>query len=402
MTTVWLKVRVTGPLAPYGGRFAEWLLNQGYTDLSTAEQLRLMGHLSRWMVGEALGVASLGPEAVEAYCRARRAQRYTARLVPTSLGKLVEFLGREGVTPARSSAEVADADQLLLCRYRQFLVEQQGLVEGVVSAYLRSASLFLAAYPGLATGASAVGTAEVSTFCVRELPKRGPGAAANLAAGLRSFLRFLHLKGLARSPLSQAVPPVATRTGTGLPRGLAPRAVASLLGSCDRRTGIGRRDFAILLLLARLGLRAGEVAGLVLDDFDWHAGEVVIHGKGGRDDRLPLPDDVGTAIVGYLQRGRPKTPGRAVFIRAIAPTVALSPPGITWVVYSACDRAGVPKVGAHRLRHTLACDVLRSGGSLAEVGELLRHDLVGTTAIYAKVDFGALAPLAQPWPGGAA
>jgi integrase/recombinase XerD len=157
-----------------------------------------------------------------------------------------------------------------------------------------------------------------------------------------------------------------------------------------------------LLLLARLGLRAGEVAGLSLDDIDWRAGEVVVHGKAGRDDRLPLPDDVGAAIVGYLQRGRPKTAVRAVFVRAIAPIVALSPPGITWVVYSACERAGLPKVGAHRLRHTLACDVLRSGGSLVEAGEVLRHDLVGTTAIYAKVDFTALAPLALPWPAGAA
>jgi integrase/recombinase XerD len=239
-------------------------------------------------------------------------------------------------------------------------------------------------------------------FCTRELPGRSPSVAANLAAGLRSFLRFLHVEGVVGAPLGQAVPPVAHRKGTGLPRGLPRGAVARLLASCDRRTRLGRRDFAILLLLARLGLRAGEIAGLSLDDIDWRAGEIVVHGKGARDDRLPLPDDVGTAIVGYLKRGRPKTDSRTVFLRAIAPTVALTPQGITWVVYSACDRAGLAKMGAHRLRHTLASDLLRSGGTLVEVGQILRHARVGTTAIYAKVDFAALAPLAQPWPGGAA
>ena len=226
-----------------------------------------------------------------------------------------------------------------MARYEHYLLDQRGLVDRVVAMYLRSARLFLADCPGLAAGGAVIGTAEVSMFCVRELPKRSPSAAANLAAGLRSFLRFLHIEGVVGAPLAQAVPPVANRKGTGLPRGLGPGAMASLLASCDRRTRLGRRDFAILLLLGRLGLRAGEVAGLSLDDIDWRAGEIMVHGKAGRDDRLPLPDDVGTAIVGYLQRGRPKSEGRAVFVRAIAPIVALTPPGITWVVYSACDRA---------------------------------------------------------------
>jgi len=275
------------------------------------------------------------------------------------------------------------------------------LADRVVSMYLKTAALFVADYPELAAGPAVIGAGEVNMFCVRELPARTPSAAANLAAGLRSFLRFLHVEGVVGAPLGQAVPPVANRKGTGLPRGLDSGAVARLLASCDRRTRLGRRDFAILLVLARLGLRAGEIAGLSLDDIDWRAGEIVVHGKGGRDDRLPLPDDVGAAIVGYLRRGRPKTDSRTVFVRAIAPIVALTPPGVTWVVYSACERAGVAKVGAHRLRHTLACGVLRTGGSLVEAGQILRHAAVGTTAIYAKVDFAALAPLAQPWPGDA-
>lgn len=403
MATAWTRVKVVGPLAPHVGRFAEGLVYLGYTDLSAAEQVRLMGHVSRWMLGEGLEAGALDDGAVEAYCRARRAEGYTARLKPSSLGRVLGFLRSEGVLVPESPAALAvGADERLLAAYESYLVGERGLVELVVVMFLKTAALFLADCPGLADGTRVIGAASVSAFCVRELPGRSPSVAANRAAGLRSFLRFLHVEGVVGAPLAQAVPPVANRKGAGLPRGLAPSVIAGLLASCDQRTRRGRRDYAILLLLARLGLRAGEIARLSLEDMDWRAGEIVVHGKGGRCDRLPLPDDVGAAIAGYLQRGRPRTDSRTVFLRAIAPIAALTPPGITWVVYSACDRAGVAKVGAHRLRHTLACSLLRSGGSLVEVGQVLRHATVGTTAIYAKVDFAALAPLAQPWPGGAA
>lgn len=320
MTTVWSRVRVVGPLAPHAQRFADWLLDRGFTELSVAEQVRLLGHLSRWMIDEQLDAVSLGTEKVDAYCRARRAEGYTARLAPSSLGRVLEFLRDEGVLPvAPTPRPPAGADQLLLDRYEDYLVSERGLAIRVVSMYLKTAALFVADYPGLTAGASVIGAREVTMFCARELPTRGASVAANLAAGLRSFLRFLHVEGVVGAPLGQAVPPVANRKGAGLPRGLAAGTVARMLASCDRRSGLGRRDFAILLLLARLGLRAGEVAGLSLDDFDWRAGELEVRGKGGRHDRLPLPDDVGTAIVAYLQQGRPKTGSRTVFLRAIGP-----------------------------------------------------------------------------------
>jgi integrase len=178
---------------------------------------------------------------------------------------------------------------------------------------------------------------------------------------------------------------------------LEPAAVTRLLASCDRRSLVGRRDFAILLLLSRLGLRAGEVAGLQLDDVDWRRGLLLIRGKGGRYDELPLPDDVGRAVVSYLRR-RPCCPSRAVFVRVTAPRRELNRSTIGWVVRAACDRAGLPRVGAHRLRHTAATEMLRRGASLAEIGEVLRHREQKTTAIYAKVDRTALRPLARPWP----
>jgi integrase/recombinase XerD len=305
----------------------------------------------------------------------------------------------EGVYTPPPARGPMDGQGRLLERYRGYLLDERGLVEKVVVRYLQVASLFVAEYPGPSGAGPAVGAAEVAAFCAHELPRRGRSSAMNFASALRSFLRFLHVRGLVAAPLAQAVPRVTDRKSAGLPRAVPPATLARLLAGCDRRCRVGRRDYAILLLLARLGLRAGEVARLCLDDIDWRAGDLVVHGKGGRDERLPLPCDVGAAVAGYLRRGRPRADSRVVFLRAIAPNVGLAPNGVTWVVYAACDRAAVPRVGAHRLRHTAATQMLRAGGSLTEVGQVLRHAVVGTTAIYAKVDLAALRPLAPSWPG---
>jgi integrase len=359
-------------------------MKRGYTELSAAEQLRLMGHLSRWMAEQGLVAVLLSPEQMAAYCRDRRAQGYTARLGPGGLRVVLEFLQSRGVEAPPSVGLPASAEQRLLDHYENYLEVERGLVTAVVVMFVKAAAVFLAAHPGLAEGVTVIATAEVTAFCSRELPGRSVSVAQNLAAALRSFLRFLHLEGVVAAPLAQAVPPVANRGSKRLPRPVTPATVARLLASCDRRTRRGRRDYAILLVLARLGLRAGEVAGLLLDNVDWRAGEIVVRGKGGRVDRLPLPDDVGAAIVAYLRRGRPRSDSRAVFLRAIAPAVGLNPTAITWVVTSACDRAGMAHVSAHRFRHGLACEMLRGGASLTEIGQVLRHGAVGTSAIYAN------------------
>lgn len=189
----------------------------------------------------------------------------------------------------------------------------------------------------------------------------------------------------------------------GLPKGVEPAHVRILPASCDCRTTAGCRDFAILTMLARLGLRAAEVAALRLNDIDWRVGEIVVHGKGSRAERLPLPADVGTAIAAYLRDSRPATAqGRTVFVRLMAPHGALSPTGVTHVVAAAAHLAGLEPIHAHRLRHFVATQTLRAGGSLSEIKQLLRHTLAQTTAIYAKVDREALRTIARPWPGGAA
>ena len=217
---------------------------------------------------------------------------------------------------------------------------------------------------------------------------------------LRSLLGFLYLEGMIDRPLAGAVPSVASWRLSGLPKGLSPAEVAGLLESCDRASVVGRRDLAMLMLLARLGLRAGEVARLELDDIDWRAGEIVVRGKGDRCERLPLPADVGGTITAYLRDGRPKTAqGRAVFVRVRGPQRALTGDGVSAVVAAGARRLGV--IYAHRLRHTVAIDLLRAGSSLVEVGQVLRHRSMLTTAIYAKVDVEALRTIARSWPGGA-
>jgi integrase len=241
----------------------------------------------------------------------------------------------------------------------------------------------------------------VTVFLARECPSRSIPSAQQLVTGLRSLLRYLHVTGEIELPLRWAVPAVADRRGLPLPRGLEPAAVRKLLASCDRRTLVGRRDYAIVLLLARLGVRAGEVAAMQLEDLDWRGGELLVRGKGDRHERLPLPVDVGEALVSYL-RWRPRRECRSVFLCVRAPLGPVSSSVVSQIVRAACSRAGLERVGAHRLRHTAATGMLRAGASLPEIAQVLRHERLETTAQYARVDRRALRELARPWPGSAA
>ena len=309
----------------------------------------------------------------------------------------MDYLRGLGLLSAAEDAEPTAADRLLeqFCRY---LLEERGLTAGSVRLYARTARRFLAERSGpLADDLAGLSGREINGFVLRESRRVRPRTAEMVVCALRALLRFLHLHGFTATPLADAVPSVAHRR-EDLPRGLPAREVRLLLESCDRASTLGRRDFAILILLARLGLRCGEVAALQLDDLNWRAGEIVIHGKRSRIDRLPLPADVGEAIADYLSAGRPLGFGRAVFLRAQAPIHALSIEGVTSVVFRASRRAGIAPVRAHRLRHTLATELLARGAGLPEIGQVLRHQSVNVTAIYAKVDRRSLSRLALPWP----
>jgi integrase/recombinase XerD len=280
--------------------------------------------------------------------------------------------------------------------FREWLVSERRLAESTVKYYVRGARLFLGERGGQDVARLTLG--EVSGFMVGECRRLGVGSAKNLATGLRSLLRYLYLEGVTDRELAQAVPAPASRRRGGLPRGLGAEEVAALLARCDDSTPLGRRDHAIVVMLVRLGLRARDVAALTLDDVDWVHGEMVVRGKGNHTERLPLPVDVGEAVVAYLQDGRPETSCRALFVRAQAPRVGLSAAGVGSVARGACMVAGVLSGSAHRLRHSAATAMLRAGASLDEVSQVLRQRDLQTTSSYAKVDFVALRRLAQPWP----
>jgi integrase/recombinase XerD len=397
--------RVRGSLAPYAAGFVVELVGRGYRPRSVRDQLELMAHLSRWLAEQGLEPAGLTSDAAERFLAVRRGSVVSLRSW-RALGPLVVYLRGLGAIPDHAvSADTPVAR--LLADYRDYLLRERGLTAGSAAHWERVARLFLAERSEPLNDALwRLTTGEVTGFVVARCASgRCSGSTAKiLTGGLRSLLRYLHVAGFTAIPLAQAVPRAAGWRLSSLPRALETEQVARLLESCDPTTVIGRRDLAILSLLARLGLRCCEVSGLCLDDIDWRAGEVTIRGKGSATERLPLPHDVGEALVDYLRDGRPSAGFREVFVTAKAPWRALSPTGVTHVVGCACKRVGMEPVGAHRLRHTLASDLLRAGTPLAQIAPILRHASVTTTAIYAKVDRDALRSLARPWPlaGGAA
>ena len=342
-------------------------------------------------------------EQAERFVAARRAAGWVTWVAPQSVALPLAYLRLLGVAPVLAPAVAQGPLEELLEDYRRYLSVERGLSEHtVLDAYGPAARLFLAGREGPdGLGLERLSAANVSSFLAAECSKRSVSGARDLVCALRSLLRYLHLAGLIEVPLVWAVPSVADLRDRTLPRGLESPAVKKLLASCDRRTLVGRRDYAILLLLSRLGLRAGEVATIGLDDIDWRGGLLLVRGKGSRQDLLPLPVDVGEALVSYLRR-RPRCECRVLFLRVTAPREGLNRCTVAWVVRAACDRAGLPRVGAHRLRHTAATEMLRAGASLPEIGQVLRHREPKTTAIYAKVDRKALRPLARPWPEGGA
>jgi site-specific recombinase XerD len=291
---------------------------------------------------------------------------------------------------------------VLLGRYRAYLAGERGLAASTIGYYVAEARLFLGRVAGAdLAGLAGLTAAGVSRFVTAECRSRSTGSAKIVVTALRSLLRFLLLDGVIAADLAAAVPAVAGWRGGGLPKALPDGQVEALLASCDRGTGTGRRDFAVLTLLARLGMRACEAAALELDDIDWRAGTVTVRGKGRRDEQLPLPSDAGEALAGYLRDGRTAcAASRRVFLASRAPGGGLSADAVKMIVRQRSRAAGLAPFGAHRLRHTLATQMLRAGSPLAEVGQVLRHRSAVTTAIYAKVDHAALSQLAMPWPGG--
>ena len=401
------RVRIGGSLARYEEGFRARLDELGYASSSAGDQVRLFADLSGWLAREGLDAEGLEYEAVDRFLVARRAQGRRTHLTTRALGPLLVYLQDLGVAPLGSASPPSTAAAQLLETFRRYLAQERGLAPGTVRNYVDAARLFIAGLPNPNDpDLEGLSASEVTGFVLglaRAHARGGPRSAKNLGTattGLRSLLGLLFLQGRIPLPLADAVPSPARWKGSSLPRAVDACTIAALLDGCDHTRAVGRRDFAILTLLVRLGLRAGEVAALLLDDVDWAGGDLLVRGKANRERRLPIPGDVGEAVVDYLSEGRPRSACRQVFLRALAPHVEMTPGAVGMVVALACDRAGLPRMGAHRLRHTAATEMLRHGAPLSEIGEVLGHARVETSAIYAKVDRTALSTLAKPWPGG--
>jgi len=397
------KKRRKNPVMALSKGFEEDLRRQGYTASTRWKQRRLLNDLIGWLQGQQLAMGDLSIAQVDRFMADRRAAGVRKLKTRKALGPILGYLRGLDLVPAAETPVEDDPAQAILNRYRQFLTTERGLADVTADRYIDCLRPFL--NRRMAAGELNLGgltPADVTAFVVAWCPCLNTGVAKLTVTALRSFLGFLHLNGVTERSLVHAVPKVARRRLAGLPKGLEPDQVRRLLAACDTNTAVGCRDLAILTLLVRLGLRRGEVARLGLDDIDWRAGTIRVHGKGNCYEQVPLPSDVGHLVAEYLQHARPAAAqGRTVFVRHFAPHHALGASRVSGIVADAARRAGLGRVHAHRLRHTAATELLRAGASLPEIGQLLRHRRVATTAIYAKVDRGTLRLIARPWPEGA-
>jgi integrase/recombinase XerD len=380
-------VRITGPLTRYVDGFAAELRAQGYTELSLANQLRLVADLSRWLRKRRITVEEIDRAVVDRFV-AKRRRTHTHFTSERAVRPLVAHLAAVGAMQKVVVAEQPRSE--LLREYERYVVDERGVTPAVRDRYLAVAGEFL-------------DERDVSSLTARDVTRYVSAHASmrwfeGWLSALRSVLRFLFVTGKTEASLAFAVASTPRWSQTSLPQALEPDELAAVLSSRDRRTITGCRDYAILILLSRLGLRACEVATLQIEDIAWRSGEITIRGKGRSLARLPLPVDVGEALVAWLRRRRRHKSTRSVFLSVRAPYGPLRSGAIVASASTAMRAAGIDRGGAHRLRHTAATQMLRRGASMTEIAQVLRHRHLNTTAIYAKVDRIALRTIAKPWP----
>lgn len=391
------RIQIRGPLASHVEGLWEALRAQGYAVLSVRNLAYVMAHLSRWLERQRLAPTELTSEHIERFLRHRRRAKYTCWLSKRGLEPILGYLRAVGVVlPLEPPTRTATAVDALIDRYMEYLRTERAVSTITADSYGRIARALLSEHDD----ARALTVESVNTFVLQASRAGAASSAKRKVTAVRSLVRYLYAHGDVAVDLAAAVPAVAGWRLAWLPKALSPGDVKRLLACWDRRTHAGRRGYAIVLAMVRLGLRAGEVAALMLDDVHWTQGELVIRGKGRQLDRLPLPVDVGAALAAYARWTRPSSKSRRLFLRLRAPYSPLSSSAVKATVREGCRRAEITPVGAHRLRHTAATEMLRRGASLSDIAQVLRHRHVDTTAIYAKVDRVALRALALPWPGG--
>jgi site-specific recombinase XerD len=395
------RLRV-GPLSGYLDAFARQLSEYGYAIDTGQRQLRVISHLSQWMGRRGVHAHDLSEPVLKRFLADRRRQGRLWNTDPRALGWFLEHLQQTGVVGPTPPIPVDGMRGALERDFERYLLQERGLAAATIANYLGGARTFLTTHFDKETAdPQRLRPSDVIRFVHRIAQSKPSPSAKFTITGLRAFLRFLFVQGRTATDLTPSVPTVPHWKVTAIPRSLKDHEVESLLRSCDRTTVVGKRDYAVLCLLARLGLRAGEVAAMTLDDIDWRAGELTVRGKGGTRERLPLPAEVGQAVAAYLREARPPCATRRLLVTARAPFHEFAgPTTVCRIVEQALKRAGLNPAqrGAHLLRHSLATALLRRGASLQEIGDVLRHRHPATTQIYAKVDVAALQALAQPWP----
>lgn len=385
-----------GPLLLYAEGFGDHLESKGYAPESVRWRLRQLAALDRWLLEHRLTAGDLDAGCVDRLVAARRAQGRTTFVSVANFAVPVAYLRGIGVVPPEASSHSGPVSRLLE-RYRSYLSTERGLAESSIPVHMCVAESFCNQQDSRLEELSA---AEVTAYITALAAHSSIGWSKKTVSALASFLRFLHVTGVTAQPLALALPKVAGHR-QNVPCELGEDDFARLLGGCDCGRDVGLRDSAILTVLWRLGLRRSEVAGLRVDDIDWRHGEITIRGKGNHQELLPIPKDVGEAIVRYLQDGHRRVPPgcRALFVQMRAPEGPMSPTGVGDVVERLCRRVGLPAMGAHQLRHGTATQLVRNGASWPEIAQVMRHRSMAVTVSYATVDSALMRELARPWPG---
>jgi len=402
-----LNDTLDGPLAPHMAPFAKWISAAGYAFSSTCDQVRLVGFFSRWLGRKKIRLSDVSLKDVESFLRYRARSQGIFGSERAALRRFIDYLRGQQLLPAlKIKIPRLSAVEQCAQAYAQYLREERAVTIACVVNYVPFVREFLQRKFGKeGVTLSRLCAQDVVRFVHYKTRRLHIGRARLLISALRSFLRYMRYRGETTMDLAAAVPSVANWSRPSIPRAIQPDQVRRLLADVDRNTPVGRRDFAILLMLARLGLRSNAIAHLELDDIDWKAGSLNVHSKAKGDRRLvlPLPADVGKAIAAYLRHGRPRSASRRVFLRAKAPIRGFIDRGaVSSIVKHSLARAGIVATtkSTHQFRHGLAGEMLRHGASLSEIGELLGHRSQDTTKLYTKIDINALRTLALPWPAG--
>ena len=393
---------ITATYLGHTAAFYDRLIELGYSASAAKKQRQLLVEVAAWAGRQRVPLEDLPSASAEEFFRLRRARGKTNLRTPRSLEPFLSYLRHVRVVGASATNTPTDPLETFLANYLTFLRSERGLAPGTARMYSRLARQLASDCTASGLDWTGMRAGDVTAFATRTCKGNGVSWSRQVVSALRCLLRYLTLEGLTELSLDQAVLSVAG-VSPPPPQGIGPVEVEALLKSCDRQSAMGRRDYAMLVLMCRLGLRGGEVVGLTLDDIDWRAGVLVVIGKGGRRDRLPLLTDVGEALSDYLHHGRPRTEDRAVFLRCCAPIIGLKATGsVRSILAGACTRAGIAYVHPHRLRHTLATDMLRGGVPLRDIGQVLGHQSAAATSVYAKVDFEGLRVVVRQWPEAAA